>query len=367
MKRNIAFVLTLIIIICGFFTGCGKTEKADMVVNLALAPTNTDYGVSHIEVKENIDVDFILPNDGYLKLIVYDATEYEEWPDQEPDKYVTFTDENGKKLTEELLINGGYTDKIKFKKGRITAKIRFDKYIKEMNAVSICWAFAPDTDEAIPVWLDNNRSFAARVDKDGKAKFSFYADYDAVYNFFCGEACVPESDCEFYIEDENGQKITGDINIHGTEWAWRRVFLPAGQYTITVFNDTVSAVAECNVVMEKEYDEVVFEQDGELSLPVNFGFNAICNKEKTVKFTADGTSKKLVITADGSGNYYEYGQEYTLQITDKNGKVLVFEDDAVMEDDRYSGNQTFDLTGIKGELTVTVQSSDACVINISIK
>ncbi len=368
MKKRIALVLVLVISVCAVFGGCNqnKNEKADMTVNLEYTPTSTDYEIAHIEAKENISVDFIVPQDGYIKLMVCDATDYEVYSDDHAVSYVTFFDENGKKLTKETVCVGGYTDKFRFDAGRVTAKIRFENYTKEMDIVSVCWAFAPDTDQPMPVGLGNEMPAAARVNKDGKAKFSFYADYDAVYSFFCGEACVPESDCYFYIEDDEGNKVTGDINIHGTEWAWRKVFLPSGQYTISVFDQTVSAVAECKVVMVKEYTDVIMEKENSLSAPVTFGFNAQHSDERTVKFTTDGSDNYLRITADGSGDYYDISQEYTLKITDKKGNKVTFGNEEG-DSDIYYGEQRFNLEGIKGEYTVTIQAADSCVISVSVE
>ncbi len=369
MKKKIAIFIAVFMLLGLAMTGCAEQKQADMVIDLEMVPANTDWDIAHIEVKEEFEIDFILPEPGYIKLRVTDATNYEVWPDVWPEAYATFVDENGKELYPEISVNGSYLDKLFFEAGRVTAKIKIKNYIEDLRNISVAWAFAAEAGEPVPVGLGNSAS-AAAIDENGEARFSFHADYDAIYSFYCAEACVDESDCRFYIENAEGEKVTGEIDVHGTEWAWRDAFLTWGDYTIVVYGDYVSAVAECRVVMEKEFPYTVFEQEGELTAPVNLGFNASETDEKTVKFTADGSEKYLCIESAGTGDYYEYEQSYTLKITDAEGNVVLYDTDLVYSPDNdfnVCGDHRFNLSGLKGEYTVTVQAWASCVISVSVK
>ena len=368
MKKSIALLLSLVIALSVFLVGCGK---ADTVIDLGANPVNTEFEVADIDVKENFEIDFIVPEAGFIKLQVTDATEYEIWPDNYPEMYATFVDENGKELYPKTAVDCSYNEKYRFEAGKVTAKIEIKNYTEETKNVSVCWAFAPDTDDIPALSLDSKNPAVARVNESGQSKFSFHADYDAVYSFFCAEACVPESDCVFYIENDKGEKVTGDLVIHATEWASRNAFLTAGNYTITVFGDYLKAVASCKAQMKEKFDDVVLKQDGELNVPVNLGFNAVNFEEKTVKFTSDGSQKYLSVNSTGAGDYYEYEQEYTLKITDSSGKVLFYDTDTTYlngdDDFSVSGDHRFDLTGITGEITVSVKTADSCVVSVNVE
>ena len=365
MKKHLAILMVAVLSAMLILNGCTAKQTADYTVDLAQTPVSTDYNTPDIEVKEKIRVDFIVPESGYIKLLSYDCTEHEEWPEILPEAYATFVDENGNELYPETPVYGGYTDKYLFEAGKVTAIINYKNLLAETNSISLIWAFAPDNDEAAAVEVNGEYPAAARINADGKAKFSFTATEDALYYFTCGEACIFESDCNFYIETAGGEKLTGDINIHGTEWATRWAFLPKGNYTVTVFD--IGAVASCKIGTEKAYDSIVLQPTENLQLPVDFGFNALNSGEKSVKFTSDGSSKKLVVKAVGTGSYYDYEQGYTLKITDSSGNTVLYNEDDVISDYYYEGEHRFDLTGYTGEYTVTVSSSDACVVSISIE
>lgn len=365
MKRYAVLILVAVLSFTFVLAGCVVEKSADYTVDLALVPVSEDGKSPAVQAKENMRVDFIVHEPGYLKLLCYDYTEYEEWPDLLPEAYATFVDEKGRELYPETGVFGGFVEKYYFEAGKVTAEIRFDMYNEKMDSVSLAWAFAPDSTDTVPVEVGSETPAVAATDSEGKARFSFIANEDALYRFVCAEACIFESDCDFYIENEDGERVSGDINVLGTEWAVRHAFLPAGNYTVTVFN--IGAVASCGIGISKSYEDVIWENEDNLTLPVTFGFNAIDCTERTATFVADGSAKKLIVCPDGAGNYYDYQQGYTLKITDSNGNIVLYNEEDVISDYYYEGEQRFDLTGYSGEFTVSVVSNDCCVIDMRIE
>lgn len=365
MKKSLAALMVAVLSVILLLSGCSAEKTADYIIDLSQTPVSTDYNMPDIEIKETFRVDFIVPEAGYIKLLSYDCTEYEEWPEILPEAYATFVDENGNELYPEMPVFGGYTEKYLFEAGKITAIITYKNFLEDMDSISLVWAFAPDNDEPVTVELNSDIPAAARINNKGEAKFRFTAKENAMYYFTVAEACVFESDCLFYIENSSGEKITGDLMIHGTEWSTRWAFLPKGDYTVTVFD--IGAVASCKIGTERIYDNIVLQPEENLSLPVDFGFGAFNSSERTVNFTSDGSAKKLIVKAVGTNTYYDYEQGYTLKITDNNGNIVLYNEDDVISDYYYEGEHRFDLTGYNGEYTVTVSSNDACVVSISIE
>lgn len=364
MKKIFALALCLIM----FFAFCGckaKGEPSDLTVNLDETPVGSCNTASGLPVKETVRIDFALSENGYLKLLAYDCTEYEIWPNEEIQFSVSFVDEKGDALYSDIPVYGGYTEKYLFEAGTVTAVLTCNGYNENMNDIYAEWAFAPDNDDVAAVEVDSGIPAAARINADGEAKFSFTADENAIYYFTCGEACIFESDCDLYIETADGEKVTGNMNIHGTEWATRWAFLPVGEYVVTVYG--IDSVASCKIGTEEVYENVVMQPRDGLQVPVDFGFNALNTAEKTATFTHDSSQKYLTVEAYGTNSFYEYEQGYTLTITDADGNIVLYNEDFVVEDYYYEGGSRFDLSGYTGEYTVTVSSSDACVVSIGIE
>lgn len=362
MKRQLTAIIISVLFILTVFSGCSDKIPADYTVDLSETPVSTDYNIPEIEIKETVRVDFIVPESGYIKLLSYDCTEYEEWPEFLPEAYVNFIDKNGKELYPETPIYGGYTEKYLFDKGTVTAVITYKNFNSNMDSMSLIWAFAPENADLVPIKPDSEIPAVAPSDNDGNARFTFTAAQDGLYSFICAEACIFESDCKLNIATADGTEIARELFIHGTEWASRCAFLEKGDYIITL--SEISGVASCKVRSGEKYDNIIVKSDKPEKLPVNFGFNTLNSEEKSAVFTCDGSAAKLVVKATGINTYYDYEQGYTLKITDSHGNIVLYDEEFDLGEYYYEGEQRFDLTGCKGEYTVTVATGDACVISL---
>ena len=181
----------------------------------------------------------------------------------------------------------------------------------------------PDTNYGFyPDWLKENQISVAEVKENKKAEFEFSAEKSGIYSIECSEACMSEYDCYFTVFDSDNNPIADKLFIHSNEWISRKVFLPKGEYKITV--EDVFAVATCTVKTEKIFENVASENDENLKLPLKIGFVADENNSVTAEFEAQ--SGKLVATASGTDTYYDSEQDFKIEITDKNGNILLREE-----------------------------------------
>ncbi len=248
--------------------------------------------------------------------------------------------------------------------------------MKKISCVFICLIMllltfsACSNDVEIPT-LEINNSTVSATSKiiDGEARFNVVAPSDGMYDFFVGEHNADEWTCNFYLLNENNEKVTGDININSTEWVKRSVFLTKGNYTLVAFGEHIKNKVDCSidVITFYEDNEVVLTQDGEISAPALIGFNALNTQEKTVKFTLDGSQEKLVFDAYGSGTYYDSSQQFSLKITDKNGEIVLYDPDFALDEYIFEGSYYVDAAGLQGEYTAHIQANDSCVITIDIR
>lgn len=356
MKKTFTLLTVLLLIVCTF-TGCTDNTSPQITVPLADNPIE---GEKLFELSRNgtVTIAFDVPETGYIKLVAYDGTEYIEWPDEIPDIYVDFKTESGKTLYKGISISDGYFEKYKFEAGKVIAKITAKNRPKEMKKLCLSWAYAADNYE--PVDIDFETDFAAAADKNGTAHFKLYVDKASLIRISPTEACVYDSDCSFYVETANGEKVSGDLSIHGTEWASRLVFLDKGEYVIVV--NEISAVASCRATIEKSYTAIQLDDADGMTVPVIFGLNALNNGERTVKFTANGTPKYLVVDTRGEGTFYDSVHYVDVVITDSNGNVVA----QTEEDDCVSDEIRIDISEFSGEYTVTLSTGGSCVTEISV-
>lgn len=336
------------------------TQKSDDKVNKVSVSHSfsfketpvADEKLFNVKGSDTLSIGFDVPKAGFIKMIAYDSTEYDEWPDEITEIYVDFKDENGKILYKKVRITDGFVKKYRFDAGKVIADITFKNRPAKMEEIALSWAFAADSYK--PVAVDYKTKSAAPADKNGVARFSFNVAKDSLVRIFPAEACIYESDCKFYVENAKGEKVTGDLSIHGTEWTSRLAFLTKGNYVIVVSG--IEAVASCKVKEEKAYDNIQLDNKEGLSVPVTFGFYVLNGGERTAKFTADG-SKYLVVEAIGSNTFYDSDQEISVVITDAAGNTVIEE----VCDISYR----IDISALRGEHSVTISSNGSCVVDIS--
>lgn len=358
MKRTLALVLSLILLL-SVLGGCAKSEPLH-TVDLSIIPTK-EYLEIDVEKVESYAVKFILPEDGYLKLLTADITEYENW-DWEvfPEFYVTFKNSKGKVLYEDIATSCGYIEKLRFEKGEITAEFTIENKLQGMKTLAISWAYAPDNDEPVPIKIDGDMA-AARINADGLSVFSFSVDTPSIFSFCPTEACIYEGNCDFWVENLNGENVTGEINIHGTEWGSRRAFLPIGNYILKVKN--IDSVASCVIRTDRSVEDVLMEEATDLTAPVTLGFTLIEHPTRTIRFnTSEG--EKLVISPLGTGNYYEYEHTVDVVIKDAQGNIVATSED---ECDPWFGTYVFEFEGHSGEYTATISTQSSCVVDVEIE
>lgn len=358
MKRFVA-LFSAALILCSLLSGCSDDPLGTVFVSyshsLADEPVVNEK-IFELEGNANaIRIDFEVPEAGYIKMNGYDMTNYKEWPDEEPTAFVDFIDKDGKALFEDVEISYGYVDKYLLDAGKVTAEITFKNASSQMNRVALSWAFAPENTETAELTLDE--ASAAVADENGTARFSLVTDSHGVYNVSASEACVDEWDCSFRIENENGENVSGDLSIHGTEWTSRVVFLPKGTYTVIV--SEIESVASCTVQKFGDGEDVILEDEENLTVPVTFGFTLLNCGERKAKFTADGSATSLYIVTGGSETYYDSTHTTDVRITDSDGNV-VFEE--TCED-----IHNVDISEYSGEYTITIIPNGSCVVEIITK
>ena len=342
MKRIIGIILS-IALIATVFCGCGGNNAQVMLIDLEKQPAMDDKTIAFSN-SDALQIDFILAEAGYIKLLAYDNTPYEEYVDYTNKSKLVFTDEKGKALCEYEDVSGGYVECPRFDKGTVTATITFDKRFKDMTEVCVSWGFAPDTDEAQVVEVGGSIT-AAKINKSKNALFKFKVNENGLYKINCGELCNFESDCTFKIEDSKGDVIADKISIHETEWYYRKLFLTKGEYIITTSG--IEGVARCSVRRQEEQPSNIQTLIPEMVIvdtaPVTFG---ILKGDEVINasFTANGRANRLHIYADGASTFYDSVQAYDLVIFDAKGKKVLNEE--------YCETSLWDISDYKGEYTV---------------
>ncbi len=356
--KKISVQLIALLLIGFLFAGCNNNGDDVQHSSVWLGD---EYAAAEksFELNENgiVNIVFDVPEAGYIKLIAFDDTDYVEWPDEIPEIYVDFKDERGKVIYEDICISDGYFEKYKFDAGKVTAEITAENRPEKMNSMFVSWAYAADNYE--PVDIDYGISSAAAADENGVARFKLYVDKPSLVRIFPAEACINESDCSFYAETADGERVTGELSIHGTEWTSRLAFLDKGEYIIVV--NGIEAVASCKAVIEKTYTAIQLDDTDGMTVPVVFGLNALNLGDRTAKFTADGSAKYLVVEATGEGTFYDSIHYVDVVITDANGNVVAQSD----EEDCVSDETRIDISDFRGEYTVTLSAGGSCVIEIS--
>ncbi len=235
--------------------------------------------------------------------------------------------------------------------------------------ITICFVFTSCAEEQIPtIVIENYTSTATAKPQNGEAKFIVKASNDGMYDFTLEKKDAEEWNFKFCILNEENVNVTGEIYIHSTEWVSRSVFLQKGDYTLVVFGDEVDKdiVLSIDVVNYFEDNEAVLTQTEEITAPVTLAFNALNREEKEVKISLDGNQSTLSFSAFGTGDYYEYEQQFNLRIVDEQGEEVFASFDMAVEENVYEGTYKVDVTGFKGEYTAFISAYDTCTVAIYI-
>ena len=353
MKRLVASIL----LICLIFTLCacesgGSVTVVDETFSLADTPI-VEEAAKFFDTNgaETIELNFDVPESGYIKLRAYDASENDN-PDY-PTATLSFIDGNGKVIADGLYADSGFIKKVKVEKGNLTARLKFSKGYEKMEKVSVMWAFAPDKDEILEVKVDGGPVVARTNDKK-EATFKVNIGETGLYKVYMNESCLSEGDCAFYVK-KDGTKLTSELFIHGTEWIWRRLFLTPGEYEIV--GCEIDAVAECEVKLEEKADDLQLSDVNDAELPVKVGFVMGETTERTVTFTPND-SGILVFEAVGSCTDNDGGQDFAVTVTDSIGYSET--------DDECVGSTSFELANFKGKITAKITLSGGGIAEIRI-
>ena len=353
--KKVLLLSVIALLMCSVLSGCaGLTGGfADYSYSLNEQPVVNDL-ILELNGEKGVRINFELDKPGFIKLVTYDCTEYEIYPDEICESYVTFKDKNNKVLYKDIDVYNGYLDKLRFDAGDVIAEITFKNMPEDMAQIAVTWAYAEDTDAVVTAKIDEYAVAATNDNKQSKYKFSL--DKDSLIRVMCAEAGLFESDCKFHISDADGNKVTGDLSIHGTEWTSRLVFLPKGDYFLTV--EELEAVALCKISLEETYDNIVLDDKDGLSVPVTLGFTSGQTAQRTVSFTCTKDDKYLNVEAIGTGTFYDSEQSVGVVIKDSKGKIVLEE---FLDFPGY-----LDISQLSGTYTVCVEAQGNCVVKIAV-
>ncbi len=349
--KKVAFFIMIISVALFIITSCSSELVYDeYAVSLADEPFVEER---EFELKKGSDflrLVFDMDQPGRIKLLVSDMTDYDVYPDEEPEFFVTFRDSEGNIIYENVSVSYGYTDNYIFEKGQIAAEITAVNKPRKLKDIAVSWVYAPES--ATSGSVETDRPTAAAADKNGIALFKLCVDEDGVYDIKVNEGCYYDGDYNFQIKNKNGENVTDKIFIHSNEWISRMVFLEKGEYTISV--DSVFSVAVCQVSVVEKYEDVSVEND--ITLPATVGFNAIHNDEKRVTFDADNRDV-INIRAIGSETYYDSFQTVDYRIVDSEGAVV---NEGLIEE-----SEQINISALDGRYTLILLSQGSCVVEIN--
>ena len=125
MKKIIAEIL----LICFIFTICSCGSDS-VTVGEAISLTETPIAKEATQFfdtngAETIELNFDVPESGYIKLRAYDASENDN-PDY-PTATLSFINADGKVIADGLYADSGFIKKVKVEKGKLTARLKFGK------------------------------------------------------------------------------------------------------------------------------------------------------------------------------------------------------------------------------------------------
>lgn len=352
MKKGLWIVFLLLFTIFG--GGCAQNIPAAEEIFLEERPFAEDqiYEMSG----GRLALEFTLPKAGCIKLLAYDATEYQEDMGEYPEGTLSFLDEKGEVLYDGISVAGGYMEQYPLEEKTVTALITFSGNVKKMNSVAVSWLYAP-LEEAAPR-LKLGEIAAAVADEKNTATFTFSAQEAGIYSISPSEGCVWESDCYFQVFDTKGASVAEELFIHGTEWIERKVFLPKGDYEILVKN--IQGVAKISAQLSEGDEEIFLAGTAPLTIPCKIGFCLNQPGAGMATFHADGKEITLRANATGSDTYYDNEQAFTMVVRDSNGKEIARQEAEL-------GSAEIEMSGCKGEYIVEITEVSNGVVSLTLE
>lgn len=351
MKKAFVLMLLATLLVCGLFVGCSSPADIAESIDLADTPVKESFTVELKNGGRSAIIVFDVPKDGFFKLIAFDSTEYDIYPDEICRIFAELP--SGR-----IEITDGMTESVAVKAGRLKVIFTFKDKSKMMKSLSVGWAYAADS----KVMLIPDKQ-AVAVAKNGKAEFSLSLEKPSLIKIRPAEACVFDTDCGFYITDSKGQKATNDIFIHATEWSYSRLFLDAGEYTVTV--NRLSGIGVCSVEVYESFDSISTSQSEGLTVPATLGFNSLIDGQRSLSFSADGKDKYLRFEAEGSGTFYDSEQEVALAIFGPDGnEVNLSSDEYDADNGSFAGAMRLDISKWQGNYSIMLTTNDSCVVRV---
>lgn len=355
MKKRIACLLAGVLLVC-HLGGCGL-QTADYAFDLGKRPVAVHESLE-IGKGTSVTAVFTVPADGVIRFRAYDSTEYgtdgREWPEEEPTFVGYLKDEWGNTLYKRVNLSQPGEETYVVKAGTLVVTIFPEGATEGLTGLTLSWAYAAESATPTPLTLEEPA--AAVVSKKGEAAFALTVEKAALLDVYPAPACGDDYDCSFYVLDEDGNKVVEDLLVHSTEWIYRRVYLPVGDYRVVVTG--VEKLATCRVNEFEDYTANQFSADTGDTLPALFGFTALTTGKRTATFTAGEDTKYLVVTTNGSDTYYDSEQAVTVTITDSTGRNVCIED--------CEGEYWIDVPYCRGECTVTVEAHNSCVVELTV-
>ncbi len=294
--------------------------------------------------KEPLVIEYEADSSGTYKILGYDDSS------DGATLLVNIREKNQNELIKNAEISGENGTEINVNAGAFYVEIFTQKAPKDMKEISLSWAYVESGVSACKLLPDIP---SVTNVNNGEAVFNFSLSKPSLINVTPAEACAYETDCNFYIKNSSGEKVTDSIMIHGTEWISRKVLLPKGDYTLIVTE--LRSMAVCNIKIENYYDNVLFSNEITSELPVLFGYTSVNKGERRIKFNADEIDG-LVIKADGEGTYYDSEQTAEIKVVDSNGNTL--------KTKICEGEIDLDTSELIGECTLIITADGSCVVEV---
>lgn len=353
-NKMIICIVTVVLIVAAVVTAISfRSPKVSKTIDLDNQIYVQDL-YSDTDGKKKYVIELKVPNDGKLSFCAYDASDTYDKTDEGKKTVVIIEDSDGKVVAENSSDNENYCMVVhSVKKGSYKVYITV-KTKSTVDKIGLSWAYAEKEEGLVEIGGTTETAFTS---ENGEAKFKLVAERNELVEISGGDAISPEDFYTFYVTDKNGDKVVADTRIAETEWYKRKVYLTAGDYTITMVNLEKNSIAECTVKAVDGFGNITsqsFEKSTaaeiKKGIPASVGFTEIIKNTQWLKFTADGTSKNLTVKIDGNNTYYDYYSSAKLEIYDSQNKKIANES----PESQYS----YDISKLSGTYYISVTPAE---------